>query len=128
LPEFDTGGPSGMGDGGSMAATLRGYSPDYVRLADDPVAYYVTLAAQDSGPGQARPSLPFKVHNVGSRGDGPDDKDTTRVDEVIRRSLERGAATSARSGRRGGWSQGTVPYEPLSPAARRAAQLGEHGR
>ncbi len=59
---------------------------------------------------------------MGSPGDGPDDEDT-KVDAVIRRSLGRGDSYFADSPQ-----TGNRTISPQAAAARRRAELREHGR
>ena len=66
----------------------RGYGPSFVRLTDDPVAYYVGLAAQDSELEYDRTGVQrhfdFDVHETDSTRDpGPH----IDVDEEVRRYL-----------------------------------------
>ena len=146
----DTGGPSGQGEGGSMAATSRalmrrsdgslttialtGSQQAELGLAadgddDGPGAYYVDLAAREFGPFAQRDreaaaapdsrvgSPPFRVHDVGSSGDG---SSVSNVGAEVARYLRQAAGLSREKP-----SGSSASYPPGSPAARRRAEERE---
>lgn len=126
-------------DGRNVTIALTGAQQAELGLAadgddDGPGAYYVDLAAREFGPFAQRdreaagapdrgvPSPPFRVHDVGSSGDGSSVSD---VDAEVARYLMQAVGLSKEKP-----SGASHSYPPGSPAARRRAEERElaHGR
>ncbi len=134
-------GPSGQGEGGSMAASralmrrsdgslttieLTGAQEEELGLAaggdDGPVGYYVRMAAEEFAPdggvtSGATYKPPFRVHDAGSSQDG---ESITDVEAEISRYLRQAGGLSKEKP-----SGSSVRYPPGSPAARRRAEQRE---